>query len=348
MVTSASATSRSPSRSSRNAKLARLGLASLLGLFGCGDDDRAERDVVARIAAPTGDLELDRRVVAELAARDGISDDEARERGLDRLRLVAARREELAALETPPTHPDDLDPDRREHLEHGAMVRLWLREVFEPATTGAKIPDPVLSQNLADPSVSRRLFHPEVWLVCQVLIAPKPVDGAAVLSSLDGEAAAQWQADLERAFTPVVERVLAVADDLLSPRGCDTLAGLVGASEHDVTGESGELELRYERFAFAPSDADNFDATWVDAVTARAEPHLVMPFATQFGRHLVLVTEIRPTSLPDGSLPPDQLEAARKAELREVLEQAWRTDQLQRTLADARDRRVVRLAAEID
>ena len=264
---------------------------SLASAGACGDQDRAERDVVARIASPSGDLLLDRRVVDAIAASEELGDAAARERGLDRLRLVAARREELAALETPPTDPDDLDPGRRQHLERAAMVRLWLREVFEPATAGAKIPDQVLTQNLANPSVSRRLFHPELWLVCQVLIVPKPGDdGTPVLLSMEGDAAARWQAALGHAFAPMVERVLAVADDLVASPNCEALGQLVGVSEHDFTGETGELVIRYERFAFAPSDADNLDTTWVDAVTARAEPHLVGPFATQFGLHVVIVS----------------------------------------------------------
>jgi hypothetical protein len=306
--------------------------------------------VVARIEAPGGALELDRRVVEDIAANENLDADQARERALDRLRLVAARREELAERATAPEHPDDLDPTRREHLERAALVRLWLREVFEPAHTAANIPDRVVAQNLSDPSLTRRLFHPELWFVCQALIVPREQgeDGRNLKPPSEGEAAARWQADAERAFAPMVARVEAVADDLLGTRDCSVFGRIVGASERQLETDSGTLTIRFENFAFVPEEAAaSFDSTWLEQVTASAEPRVVGPFSTQFGLHLVVVGMIDPAKLADGSLPPQQLAAARETELRSHLEQPWRADQLQRTLAEARDRRVVRLAAEV-
>jgi plasmid stabilization system protein ParE len=317
----------------------------LLLLASCGDKHRSERDVVASIEAPGGALELDRRVVEHIAARDGVSETEARERALDQLRLVAARRAELAERPTPPAHPDDLDDVRREHLEHAAMVRLWLDEVFEPAHTAATIPKRVVEQNLADPNLTRRLFHPELWFVCQALIMPRETN---VRPPSEGEAAAAWQADAGRSFAPLVARIEPIQDDLIGDQTCGAFGRIVGASEREFESQSGALVIRFEAFAFAPTEASSFDRTWVEQVTARAEPRLIGPFSTQFGLHLVMVTKIEPAALADGSLPPEQLAAAREAELRSELEEAWRADQLQRTLADARDRRVVRLAGEID
>ena len=63
---------------------------------------------------------------------------------------------------------------------------------------------------------------------------------------------------------------------------------------------------------------------------------------------MVVVTKIEPASLADDSQPPEQLAAAREAAMRTELEQVWRANQLQRTIIEARDRRVVRMAAEID
>lgn len=305
--------------------------------------------MVARIDAPGGPLELDRRVVEMIAAEHDLSEAEARERALDQLRWVAARRAELAERETPPAHLDDLDPARREHLERAALVRLWLREVFEPAHTAATIPAKVIEQNMATPSVARRLFHPELWFVCQALIVPqeKGDDGRNLQPPSEGEAAARWQADAGLALAPLVARLEGVVVDLIGDSDCSAFGRIVGASELTHETPSGALTIRFEGFAFAPSDA-SFDRTWVEQVTASAEPRLIPPFVTQFGIHLVVVTKIEPASLADGSLPADQLAAAREAKLRQEIEQSWRADQLQRTLAEARDRRVVRLPAELE
>lgn len=306
--------------------------------------------MVASIESPGGTLELDRRVVEDLAEREGLSEAEARERALDRLRLVAARREQLAERSTPPEHLDDLDPARREHLERAALVRLWLREVFEPAHAAATIPERIVAQNMADPALSRRLFHPELWFICQVLIVPreKGEDGRNRKPPNEGEAAARWQADAGLAFAPIVARVEAVADDLLGNQDCSLLGRIVGGSDRELETDSGVLSIRFESFALVPEQAQGLDQVWVEQVTARAEPHVVGPFATQFGLHLVVVSKIEAAKLADGSLPPEQLAAAREAELRTTIEPAWRADQLQKLLIDARERRVVRLAAEID
>lgn len=326
-------------------------LGAALLLAACGEGRKPERDVIASIEGPGGVLELDRRVVEHIATERELSEAEARELALDRLRYVAARREELAGHQTPPEHPDDLDPARREHLERAALVRLWLREVFEPAHTGAKIPARVVAQNMADPSLTRRLFHPELWFICQVLIVPaeKDDDGRNVKPPSEGDAATRWQADAAEVFAPMVDRIQTVADDLYGNRDCSVMGRIAGASERSFTTDSGELSLRFESFAFAPDKAaGSFDAIWVEQVTARAEPHVAGPFTTQFGLHLVVVTKIEPASLADDSQPPEQLAAAREAAMRTELEQVWRANQLQRTIIEARDRRVVRMAAEID
>lgn len=325
-------------------------MIGLLAIAGCRDDRQGQRDVVARIDAPGGALELDRRVVEQLAAEAQLSEAEARERALDRLRWVAARRAELAERQTPPEHPDDLDPARREQLERAALVRLWLREVFEPAHSAATIPARVVAQNMNDPSLTRRLFHPELWFVCQALIVPAETgdDGRNLQPPEHGEAAARWQADAGQAFAPLVARLEAVAADLVDDTDCALLGRIMGLSARTFETPSGVLTIRFERFAFAPSEATSFDRTWLEHVTAGAEPRLIGPFATRFGLHLVVLTRVDPASLQDGSLPPQQLAAAREARLREEIELAWRADQLQRTIAEARDRRVVRLAAELE
>jgi hypothetical protein len=317
---------------------------------GCGDDAERERDVVARVAGEGVELSLEREVVEMLMARDGLDEPQAKARALWTLRLVAARRAELAAREQPPIHPDELDPVRREQLERAAMVRLWLDESFEPAHEAEDIPQRVIEQNLADPSLSRRLFHPELYFVCQALLVPAATSGGRnVEPPSEGVAAEQWRAAAEQAFAPFVRRVMSLAPDLLATDDCSLLGRLVGASESTLETEAGAVAIRFEQFAFAPSVVDTFDAGWVAEVTnAGPSERIIGPFATRFGLHIVVIGKVEPARLADGSLPPAELQAAREQVLRSEIEQAWRADQLQRTLAEIRDRRVVRLAPELE
>jgi hypothetical protein len=326
----------------------------------CGDDAERERDVVARVAGEDVELSLERDVLEMLMSRDGLDELQAEARALWTLRLVAARRAELAAREQPPTYPDELDPVRREQLERAALVRLWLDEIFEPAHEGEDIPDRVIEANLADPSVRRRLFHPELYFVCQALLVPAAKsDNRNVEPPSEGEAAQQWRTAALQAFAPFVDRTMSLAPDLLASDDCSLLGRLVEASERtfqimQIMGETeaGAVTLRFETFVFAPSEAESFDPGWVAEVTAGAGRAggraIIGPFATRFGLHLVVVGKIEPARLPDGSLPPAELEAARKQALRLEIEEAWRADQLQQTLAETRDRRVVRLSPELE
>lgn len=371
MATTASATWRSRSRFNFNwGLLARSFLLALAISFvsACGDDAERERDVVARVAGEGVELSLEREVVEMLMARDGLDAQQAEARALWTLRLVAARRAELAAREQPPTHPDDLDPIRREQLERAALVRLWLDETFEPAHEAEDIPKRIIEQNLADPSLSRRLFHPELYFVCQALLVPAAESGGRnVEPPSEGDAAQQWRTAAQQAFAPFVERVRSIAPDLLATDDCSLLGRLVGSSERalsitqlpaqntDPNTDVGAVTIRFEQFAFAPSEAQSFDPGWVAEVTAGVEASpgqsgrsIIGPFATRFGLHLVIVGRIEPARLADGSLPPAELQAAREQVLRSEIEQAWRTDQLQQTLAEIRDRRVVRLSPELE
>jgi hypothetical protein len=331
---------------------------SILLAPGCGDDAERERDVVARVAGEGVELSLERDVLDMLVTRDGQGEQEARAHALWTMRLVAARRAELAEREQPPTHPDELDPVRRDQLERAALVRLWLDEVFEPEHEAQDVPQRVIEQNLADPSLSRRLFHPELYFVCQALVVPAAKsEGRHIEPPSDGEAAQQWRTAAEQAFAPFVARVTSIEPDLLATDDCSLLGRLVEASEKTLETEAGAVTLRYEQFAFAPSEVETFDPGWVAEVMAGAarasatsgSPRSIIgPFATRFGLHLVVVGKIEPARLADGSLPPAELEAARKEALRDEIEEAWRADQLLQTLAEIRDRRVVRLSPELE
>ena len=261
---------------------------------------------------------LERAVIDELMAREGLDEAAAREQGLDVLRLVAARRAELDAREQPPEHPDDLDPDRRNQLERAALVNLWLDEAFEAKHRAADIPKRVIDANMADPSMTRRLFHPRLWFVCQALIVPaeKGEDGRHVEPPAEGEAAEQWRTEAEAALAPLLDRVERFRDDLLADSSCEVFGRMVGTSEHLFESSAGQLALRYERFAFAPSEAESFDPEWVEIVSRHAEPALIEPFTTRFGLHFVIVGKVEDAQLADGSMPEAELEAARR-ELRD-------------------------------
>lgn len=274
---------------------------------------------------------------------------------------MAARREALRERAEPPTYPDDLDPARARALEQAELVRLWLREHFEPSHRVEDIPAAVIRSNLADPSIARRLFHPDVWVVCQVLIVPaeKGPDGRPAAPPREGEAAERWQARAEQALGPFATRSRRLERELLDAGHCDLLARLADTSTREFAAidpapgetsgpEHGALRLRFEKFAFAPSESTNLDPTWVAAVTAESRPRLVGPFLSPFGLHLVLVDEIKPASLADASLPEAELRAAREAALREAIHERWRADELQRVIARARDEQVVRLAPGLD
>lgn len=326
-------------------------------LAGCGDTSTATRGTVI---AQVGDEPLYQEVVDELARRESLSAEQARARAVEVLRLVAARRAELAEHPEPPEHPDDLDPGRARQLERAALVRLWLRERFEASHQPSDIPDSLIARNMADPSLFRRFFHPEVWLVCQALIVPaaKREDGRPEAPPSEGEAAERWQARAEQAMAPFAARARRLESDLLATGDCSMLARLAQTSQQDFAAaelepgaappgpESAPLKLRYEQFGFAPSSADTLDAGWVATVTAEPRPRLIGPFISPFGVHLVLVASIQAANLEDGSLPPAELQRAREDEMRAKMFESWRAEQLQIELRRSRDDRVVRLGAE--
>ncbi len=313
-----------------------------------------------------------REVVEDLAAREGIDEASARERALDTLRLVAARRAELAEHPEPPEHPDGLAPARRRQLERAALVRLWLSDVFEPAHEADDIPARVIEANMTDPRVSQRFFHPQVWVVCQALVVPAAKEGGRhVLPPSEGEPAERWRSGAEQAFAPFVARAKRLEDELLAAGDCSLLGRLVQSSEqalaldgpsHRSAGEdappelpesgpsgpelpeSDRMTLRFEQFGFAPDVEGTLDPTWVERVRALGGTGLVGPFATRFGIHLVLVVKIEPASLADGSHPPDELARRREAFLREQIRDQWRAEQLALEVQRIRDDRVVRVA----
>ena len=100
------ASDRSPSRS-RTSGIRRWFVACV-GVAACGGD------AVARDLPSIDGRSIDPKVVAHVAARDGIDEAAARERVVETLRLVAAARAETGTAE--------LAPARREHIERTARA----------------------------------------------------------------------------------------------------------------------------------------------------------------------------------------------------------------------------------
>ena len=333
--------------------LVLLGISVGLALGACEDGQTRtrEREVVARIGGEGQELALERAILDELVEREGLTPERAREHALSTLRLVAARRAEIEAREQPPLHPDDLDPARRDQLERSTLVRLWLDEHFEPENDASSIPRRVIDANMADPSLTQRLFHPKLWFVCQALLVPieKGEDGRHLQPPADDpEAALAWTGAAEAALAPVLDRVERFESDLLSDGSCELFGRIIGTSKHVIPTPEGELALRYEHFAFAPSESETFDPVWVEQVSAFTKPTIIAPFRTQFGLHLVLIGKIVDAQLEAGALPKDELETARRAHLREEISTPWRGERLQETLTELRQRRVVRLSPELE
>ena len=228
------------------------------------------------------------------------------------------------------------------------MVRLWLREHFEAEHGPQDIPATLVEQNLADPKLADRLFHPQLRIVCQLLIVPaeRGEDGRAARPPAgdDELPTDEWQAAAREAFAPLAARSRRLTAEILASDRCSLLGTLLSASQREFATAAGALRVRYERFAYAPQTVTGFDPTWLAQVDALEQPGVVGPFATRFGLHLVFVAAVEPARLPEGSLPPDELAAAREQALRAEMLTDWRADRLQATLAELRERYPVRLA----
>ena len=63
----------------------------------------------------------------------------------------------------------------------------------------------------------------------------------------------------------------------------------------------------------------------------------------------MIVSKTIEAQLPEGSMAdPEALREAREAVMRDEIQDSWRAGELQRRLAESRDRRVVRLSPELE
>jgi len=305
--------------------------ALLLGLSGGCENGSSERQTLARV----GELELDARVVEEIAARDGLTTEQARARALDTLRLVAAARAEQSDRGEEP----GLVPRRAEHLRRAARARLWLRERFEPSHRPEDIPDdhPLLARARLEP----RLVHPEIWNVCQVVIEPPNVDDLEAKAVITIEPA--WREAARAFFARVQPRILrSVAID--DHEACKLIAEQVELSAQP---DDPRLSLTFPRPGGFDLDAcltrddegeciqPHFDPEWTAQVRAMDVPGFSEPFFTQFGLHWVYAVERLPAHLAD--------DPATERFLRETVLDAWRAKELDRTLEELQQKRAVRM-----
>lgn len=289
--------------------------------------------------ARVGGLVLDASVVEHVAARDGLSREDARARAIDTLRLVAAGREQHAAGRADPGPV--LAARRTEHLVRAARARLWLTERFEPEHRPEDIPSdhPGLVRARQDP----RLVHPELYRVCQVVVEP-PLDVTELSAKAAITSDPAWREAARAALAPVLARIErnVPVDDAEACRLIEREVELSGA------GEDPRLVVSFPRpggfdldACLEPDDAGGcskprFDPEWTAKVRAQAVPGRSMPFFTRFGLHVVQVEQRLPAQ-PAGDPATEQA-------LREAVHDAWRAEALDRRLQELGRARTVRMA----
>lgn len=285
----------------------------------------------ARVAG----LPLHRSVVEHIAARDGLSPEQARVRAEETLRLVAAAREAAAAEGKAP----GLRPQREQHLRRAARARLWLRERFEASHGPADIPDdhPILQRAWSD----SRLVHPELFVLCQAIVEPPDVDDLDAKAEITADPS--WREAASAVMAPLVERIertVPVGD----PDACSlittqvTLSGQPSDERLTLTmSRPGGFDLDA---CLEPDDEGGcakpqFAPEWTEVVRTMSPPRLGRPFFSRFGLHLVYVVEHLPAQTADD---PDT-----DAALRQAVLEPWRAAALDRELQQMGQQRAVRM-----
>lgn len=290
------------------------------------DDFRGDRSV-GEVAGTS----IDASVVQMLMDRDGLDEPAARRRAEDTLRLAAARRDALQAEGRDPE--TDLPPARREHLLRVARANLWLSDKFEPSHGPKDIPDKWLD----DEAGRRRLIHPELHAVCQLLVVPAgdvreaPEDGA-------------WWTAAQEAMRGPLDRIRKTVpmDD---PQACDLIAGVMKFQDSAIPGI--DATLRFERAVLdlkacsktaedGSCEKQQFAEEWTEVVEKLPVHTVSDPFRSRFGLHAVMVAKrVAPREADD----PET-----EASLREELWPEWRNEAFAETMDKIRERRIVRVA----
>lgn len=270
-----------------------------------------------------------------VAARDGVSEQDAAQY-VDEVGLLAAQaRAEHAAL---PDAPPLVAENRARFLERAALARQWMTQVFEPAHQAQHIPDgdPLLDRALASPKHVR----PELYGLCQLVAVPSGF-GEDRDGLLAKAADPQWQAAAKARMDTVAERLRRYvrADD---PQSCRLFGKLMRFEDKD----DGTVKLSVESKAFhldacaKPGPGDTCEEPkwapeWVDAVRPHTETGFIPVFRTRFGYHLVFLVEVMEAAPLDD---PATVTATREAIL-----DPWRAAALDQRLDALRKKWAVRV-----
>lgn len=239
-------------------------------------------------------------VVAMVAERDGLPEEDAARRVRDvHLLADAARAERNTVVDPPPL----VTESRSRFLRRGALARLWMTEVFEPSHEADAIPDddPLYLRALASPLHVR----PQLYRLCQVVAVPSGFedDRDGLLAKAEDPS---WQ-EASRARLNTLAARLPRYVSPADPQACTLMAKLMRFEPKD----DGTVALRVESSAFdldACAKVDDagdcvehqFAQEWIDAVRPHTDPGFIPPFSSRFGMHLVFVLEVlEPASADD-------------------------------------------------
>lgn len=336
----------SPSRSLFERQFVRPALAAAaalsfvvsLGLgLGCG----AKRSAVAsgESLAEVGDQKLLREYVAHVAARDELDEAAARAKVAETLRLVAMRREQLGDAA-------ELQPARESHIRGAALVRAYLKSVFEPAHGADVIDDDYVAPWFDDPTGLARFYHPQLHYVCQIIVVPGQEEGATSTTlAPDSDA---WRAGAQAFAEPIFRRFREREIDLAQEEEC-VLFNTMFSREVQASPD-GAYMARFEQGVFDIALPDRWVAEWVDALEQHGTTGFVPTFTTKYGLHLVMVLKIMPDTRVE---PPDGTDAEKRAvneaALRQRLLNGWRAKRaFPEHLKTLAAKHVVRLATGLE
>lgn len=332
---------RAPGCVLRRAELV-LGVGLVLGLAG-GCSGSAEDAARPRISP--SELASDASVVADLAAREGLDEDEAAARARS-IAALADRYLQRAGIEpegddgriaVAASRPMPGISDAREaHLLRTARARVWLTQVFEPSHGVDDIPQDVVQR--ADPVTIPS--HGAIQVVCNVVVGVSA--NAADAAQGQGPALAkddpQWRERAERQAEAIGSRLRALLPDPSTESDCEvidrTLRLGLGASADD------ELSVRVESGGFESCREDSWDPGWVEAICPVTTPRWVGPFWTRFGVHVVAVIKVVEADEYD----PSQ----RDRRVRESILTGWRSNTLGERLARLRREAGVQVVTPAD
>lgn len=295
---------------------------SVAGCSGKRDLTQAQDEVVAWVR----DAPIYASVVRQISRQRGISQAKALDHAADTLRLYFAYQEDLK------TGPDF--PQLEKFLTLQTAVRVWLESNFEPEHDASHIPRSKVKSTLEKVSKQGRPFGPEMHGLCQVIVRPanaSPQDDARLEPGFQ-EAALSVLADMEQGLR-------LAQPELLNSERCklfDQLTELI-AAEHPE-----QLQLKRESLLLDLS-SKSWDEDFVAKVAAAEGPGLLDPFMTRFGLHLVYVSKIFPAHLEadhQGKVSP-KVNAQREQEMRSLMLERWRSEQLKELLEELRKRELI-------